>query len=129
MGHCIARYFNGKNASGTPVVLLIGGVFLIGYTLSYQSECGKNDFSVGNSRLTDTLFISAPSSPLEASQEPRTLDSDRTRNIDSRRCPRRMGSCFIDCYREMWKVGFNMICQLWTYAPTSQTRCEPHLPR
>ncbi|CAG7846192.1 SubName: Full=Related to ATP17-ATP synthase complex, subunit f {ECO:0000313/EMBL:CCA70061.1} [Serendipita indica DSM 11827] len=33
-----ARYFNGKNASGTPVVLLVLGVFGIGYTMSYQTH-------------------------------------------------------------------------------------------
>ncbi|KAG8814358.1 ATP synthase f chain, mitochondrial precursor [Serendipita sp. 411] len=33
-----ARYFNGKNASGTPVVALIAGVFAIGYTMAYQTH-------------------------------------------------------------------------------------------
>ncbi|KAJ7259159.1 mitochondrial F1-F0 ATP synthase subunit F of fungi-domain-containing protein, partial [Mycena haematopus] len=31
-----ARFFSGKNASGAPVLALIGGIFLIGYTLDYQ---------------------------------------------------------------------------------------------
>ncbi|KAJ7088036.1 mitochondrial F1-F0 ATP synthase subunit F of fungi-domain-containing protein [Mycena belliarum] len=31
-----ARFFSGKNASAAPVVGLIGGLFLIGYTLDYQ---------------------------------------------------------------------------------------------
>lgn len=31
-----ARFFSGKNASATPVLGLIGGVFLVGYTLDYQ---------------------------------------------------------------------------------------------
>ncbi|KAJ7097118.1 mitochondrial F1-F0 ATP synthase subunit F of fungi-domain-containing protein, partial [Mycena belliarum] len=30
-----ARFFSGKNASAAPVVGLIGGLFLIGYTLDY----------------------------------------------------------------------------------------------
>jgi F-type H+-transporting ATPase subunit f len=30
------RFFSGKNASGAPVLALIGGIFLIGYTLDYQ---------------------------------------------------------------------------------------------
>ncbi|KAF7355930.1 ATP17 subunit F of the F0 sector of mitochondrial F1F0 ATP synthase [Mycena venus] len=30
------RFFSGKNASGAPVIALIGGIFLIGYTLDYQ---------------------------------------------------------------------------------------------
>ncbi|KAJ7633607.1 mitochondrial F1-F0 ATP synthase subunit F of fungi-domain-containing protein [Mycena polygramma] len=31
-----ARYFSGKNASAAPVLWLIGGLFLVGYTLDYQ---------------------------------------------------------------------------------------------
>ncbi|KAJ6567925.1 mitochondrial F1-F0 ATP synthase subunit F of fungi-domain-containing protein [Mycena vulgaris] len=31
-----ARFFSGKNASAGPVLGLIGGLFLIGYTLDYQ---------------------------------------------------------------------------------------------
>ncbi|KAJ7207326.1 mitochondrial F1-F0 ATP synthase subunit F of fungi-domain-containing protein [Mycena haematopus] len=31
-----ARFFSGKNASAGPVLVLIGGIFLIGYTLDYQ---------------------------------------------------------------------------------------------
>ncbi|KAJ7797804.1 mitochondrial F1-F0 ATP synthase subunit F of fungi-domain-containing protein [Mycena olivaceomarginata] len=30
------RFFSGKNASGAPVLALIGGIFLIGYTQDYQ---------------------------------------------------------------------------------------------
>ncbi|KAJ6492625.1 hypothetical protein DFH09DRAFT_840180, partial [Mycena vulgaris] len=30
-----ARFFSGKNASAGPVLGLIGGLFLIGYTLDY----------------------------------------------------------------------------------------------
>ncbi|KAJ7882031.1 mitochondrial F1-F0 ATP synthase subunit F of fungi-domain-containing protein [Mycena olivaceomarginata] len=30
------RFFSSKNASGAPVLALIGGIFLIGYTLDYQ---------------------------------------------------------------------------------------------
>ncbi|KAJ7358510.1 mitochondrial F1-F0 ATP synthase subunit F of fungi-domain-containing protein [Mycena albidolilacea] len=30
------RFFSGKNASGAPVLALIGCIFLIGYTLDYQ---------------------------------------------------------------------------------------------
>ncbi|KAJ6536816.1 mitochondrial F1-F0 ATP synthase subunit F of fungi-domain-containing protein [Mycena capillaripes] len=32
-----ARYFSGKNASAAPVLALISGIFLIGYTIDYQS--------------------------------------------------------------------------------------------
>ncbi|KAJ7677059.1 mitochondrial F1-F0 ATP synthase subunit F of fungi-domain-containing protein [Mycena polygramma] len=31
-----ARWFSGKNASAAPVLVLIGGLFLIGYTMDYQ---------------------------------------------------------------------------------------------
>ncbi|KAK9900590.1 hypothetical protein P389DRAFT_192854 [Cystobasidium minutum MCA 4210] len=31
-----ARYFEGKNASGAPIVHAIIGIFLIGYTVDYQ---------------------------------------------------------------------------------------------
>ena len=31
-----ARYFNGKNASGKPLVALIGGMLVFGYTLAYN---------------------------------------------------------------------------------------------
>lgn len=31
-----ARYFNGRNASGKPLVALIGGMLLLGYTLAYN---------------------------------------------------------------------------------------------
>ncbi|KAJ7621111.1 mitochondrial F1-F0 ATP synthase subunit F of fungi-domain-containing protein [Roridomyces roridus] len=30
------RFFSGKNASGAPVLAIIGGLFLIGYTIDYQ---------------------------------------------------------------------------------------------
>ena len=32
-----AKFFDGKNASGKPLVYGIVGIFLIGYTLDYQS--------------------------------------------------------------------------------------------
>ena len=32
-----ARYFNAKNASGAPVLATIFGIFLLGYTIDYQS--------------------------------------------------------------------------------------------
>ena len=32
------RYFNGNNASGVPIVGLIAGLFLLGYTIDYNSE-------------------------------------------------------------------------------------------
>ena len=31
-----ARYFNGRNASGKPLVALIGGMLLLGYSLHYN---------------------------------------------------------------------------------------------
>ncbi|KAK7682332.1 hypothetical protein QCA50_014536 [Cerrena zonata] len=36
VGGIKARYFNGKNASGKPLVATIFGLFLIGYTIDYQ---------------------------------------------------------------------------------------------
>jgi hypothetical protein len=34
-----ARLFDGKNASGAPLVAGLVGIFLLGYTLDYQSAC------------------------------------------------------------------------------------------
>lgn len=34
-----ARYFDGKNASGAPLVWTILGIFGLGYTIDYQSTC------------------------------------------------------------------------------------------
>merc|ERR1712230_190329 len=31
-----ARYFEGDNASGAPIVHIMAGIFLIGYTIDYQ---------------------------------------------------------------------------------------------
>ncbi|KAF9517180.1 hypothetical protein BS47DRAFT_1339889 [Hydnum rufescens UP504] len=31
-----ARYFNGKNASSAPILVTIGTIFFIGYTIDYQ---------------------------------------------------------------------------------------------
>ncbi|KDQ51564.1 hypothetical protein JAAARDRAFT_41019 [Jaapia argillacea MUCL 33604] len=36
VGGLKARYFNGKNASGAPVVATIAGIFLLGYTIDYH---------------------------------------------------------------------------------------------
>ncbi|KAJ7643399.1 mitochondrial F1-F0 ATP synthase subunit F of fungi-domain-containing protein [Mycena polygramma] len=36
MGGIKGRFFSGKNASAAPVLALIGGLFLIGYTMDYQ---------------------------------------------------------------------------------------------
>ncbi|KAJ6548605.1 mitochondrial F1-F0 ATP synthase subunit F of fungi-domain-containing protein [Mycena capillaripes] len=36
MGGLKGRFFSGKNASAGPVLVLIGGIFLIGYTIDYQ---------------------------------------------------------------------------------------------
>ncbi|THU97334.1 hypothetical protein K435DRAFT_662960 [Dendrothele bispora CBS 962.96] len=33
------RFFAGSNASGVPLVALIVGIFGLGYTLDYNSEC------------------------------------------------------------------------------------------
>ncbi|KAJ7702750.1 mitochondrial F1-F0 ATP synthase subunit F of fungi-domain-containing protein [Mycena rosella] len=33
-----ARFFSGKNASAAPVLGLIGGLFLVGYTMDYQQH-------------------------------------------------------------------------------------------
>lgn len=38
-----ARYFNGKNASGAPILATIFGIFAIGYTIDYQSACALAD--------------------------------------------------------------------------------------
>lgn len=32
------RFFNGKNASGVPLVAAVAGIFVLGYTIDYQSE-------------------------------------------------------------------------------------------
>lgn len=32
------RFFSGKNASGVPLVAAIAGIFVLGYTIDYQSE-------------------------------------------------------------------------------------------
>ncbi|KAJ6538197.1 mitochondrial F1-F0 ATP synthase subunit F of fungi-domain-containing protein, partial [Mycena vulgaris] len=37
-----ARFFSGKNASAGPVLVLIGGLFLIGYTWDYQQHHKNN---------------------------------------------------------------------------------------
>ncbi|KAJ6523227.1 mitochondrial F1-F0 ATP synthase subunit F of fungi-domain-containing protein, partial [Mycena vulgaris] len=37
-----ARFFSGKNASAGPVLGLIGGLFLIGYTMDYQQHHKNN---------------------------------------------------------------------------------------
>jgi len=34
------RYFSGANASGKPLVALIVGIFVVSYTLDYNSEFG-----------------------------------------------------------------------------------------
>ncbi|TCD65857.1 ATP synthase f chain, mitochondrial precursor [Steccherinum ochraceum] len=36
IGGIKARWFNGKNASGKPLVALIVGIFGLGYTIDYQ---------------------------------------------------------------------------------------------
>lgn len=36
------RFFNGKNASGAPLLWLIGGIFGLGYTIDYQSESSRS---------------------------------------------------------------------------------------
>lgn len=43
-----ARYFNGRNASGKPMVALIGGVLLFSYTLAYNRA--SNNFLFSHSR-------------------------------------------------------------------------------
>lgn len=32
------RYFNGKNASGAPLLVGVFSLFLLGYTIDYQSK-------------------------------------------------------------------------------------------
>ena len=39
VGGLKGRLFSGANASGKPLVALIGGLFLIGYTIDYNSKC------------------------------------------------------------------------------------------
>ncbi|KAF7318574.1 hypothetical protein HMN09_00367700 [Mycena chlorophos] len=78
-----ARYFSGKNASAKPVLALIGGLWLIGYSLDYQRA--SSSFSVSTS-LADA-FLSSPfpsirplvalrRSPSQAPQEQRALESE-----------------------------------------------------
>ncbi|KAI0088657.1 ATP17, subunit F of the F0 sector of mitochondrial F1F0 ATP synthase [Irpex rosettiformis] len=33
-----ARFFNGKNASGAPIVWVMGGLFALGYFIDYQTH-------------------------------------------------------------------------------------------
>lgn len=39
------RFFNGKNASGAPLVWLIAGIFGLGYTIDYQSTFSPCPFA------------------------------------------------------------------------------------
>ena len=39
VGGIKARWFNGNNASGKPLVAIIAGIFVLGYTIDYQSTC------------------------------------------------------------------------------------------
>lgn len=41
-GHYKARYIDGENASVTPLLHLIFGVFAIGYTIDYHFHLSKN---------------------------------------------------------------------------------------
>ncbi|KAF8498996.1 mitochondrial F1-F0 ATP synthase subunit F of fungi-domain-containing protein, partial [Russula emetica] len=36
-----ARYFNGKNASASPIVFTVLALFGLGYTIDYQSKFGR----------------------------------------------------------------------------------------
>ncbi|KAF7292217.1 ATP synthase subunit f, mitochondrial [Mycena indigotica] len=72
------RLFSGKNASAKPVLALIGGLWLVGYTLDYQRACyGPSSTTV---MLTYSL-LPPPSfqplvsfSPVHLTQEQRALD-------------------------------------------------------
>ncbi|KAE8215624.1 hypothetical protein CF327_g1152 [Tilletia walkeri] len=37
-----ARFFDGKNASGAPIVATIGAMLLLGYTIDYNMQHHKN---------------------------------------------------------------------------------------
>ena len=42
------RYFSGANASGKPLVALIVGIFVVSYTLDYNSELPYISMSIMN---------------------------------------------------------------------------------
>lgn len=50
-----ARYFNGKNASGAPVLATVFGIFLLGYTIDYQSACLLTTYVL---RVSDMFSLS-----------------------------------------------------------------------
>jgi F-type H+-transporting ATPase subunit f len=49
-----ARYFNGKNASGAPILVTIGTIFLLGYTIDYQSK--RNYIIIPSPANFDDMF-------------------------------------------------------------------------
>jgi len=53
-----ARYFNGRNASGKPLVALIGGMLLFSYTLAYNRAFNIFVFTFA------TLIIALPISSI-----------------------------------------------------------------
>jgi F1-F0 ATP synthase subunit F-like protein len=59
-----ARYFNGKNASASPIVFTLLALFGLGYTIDYQSELALISVLLLFSTLSDILtlffFFSAP---------------------------------------------------------------------
>ncbi|KAF7368316.1 Subunit G of the mitochondrial F1F0 ATP synthase [Mycena venus] len=69
-----ARFFSGKNASGVPVLGLIGGIFLVGYTLDYQRALRFSDYRSRANMCSQ--FVCGFCSPPQAPQEQRALKSE-----------------------------------------------------
>lgn len=51
-----ARFFNGQNASGAPILFTILAIFGLGYTIDYQSKSNCSPSFVGAFRA-DTIEI------------------------------------------------------------------------
>jgi len=52
-----ARYFNGANASASPIVAVIFGLFTFGYILDYQSASPAASFPHIRLTFVSSLFI------------------------------------------------------------------------
>ncbi len=52
-----ARYFNGKNASASPIVFTVLALFGLGYTIDYQSELALISVLLLFSTLSDISDI------------------------------------------------------------------------
>jgi hypothetical protein len=55
-----ARYFNGRNASGKPLVAFIGGMLLLGYTLAYNRAFNFFIFTFSTLIVALPMHVSLP---------------------------------------------------------------------